>query len=250
MAFDFGDNNPNPNRYLSFINTDKANNDYIEGPSAALTLGNDGLFYGVTAGGGKGKVGTIFALDQANLTYVTRHSFGRNLKSVANVPTHFLSAPVDLPGTVQAENYDLGGEGTAYHYLGTDTTDTLYRLDNFSIEPSSEGGYDPHDTIPGQWLKYTVNVTQAGTYTFSYRHAGPDGGDFHLEDELHDNLAGEIHSSGTAGDQDWATDSVPITLPAGVHTLNSPRTPTAPNSTTSPSPKTNPLRTSLYLMER
>ncbi len=219
VIFDFGDNHPNPNRYLSYVNTDKANVSYIYGPSAGLTLGTDGLFYGVTANGGKLNLGSIYALDQTTFTYVTIHSFGRDLHSVANVPTHFLSAPVDLPGTVQAENYDLGGEGTAYHYLGTDTADTLYRLDNFSIEPSSEGGYDPHDTIPGQWLKYTVNVTKAGTYTFSYRHAGPDGGDFHLEDELHDSLAGEIHSPGTAGDQSWATDSVQITLPAGVHTL-------------------------------
>ncbi len=51
------------------------------GPEAGLTLGNDGVFYGMTVGGGKYGYGTIFSIDQTTLHHVILHSFGKPLGS-------------------------------------------------------------------------------------------------------------------------------------------------------------------------
>jgi hypothetical protein len=78
---------------------------------------------------------------------------------------------VNLPGTIQAENYDLGGQGVAYNDTTTGNSGASYRSDAVDIAPSPEGGYSVGWVKSGEWLKYTVNVATAGTYALSLRVA-------------------------------------------------------------------------------
>ena len=83
---------------------------------------------------------------------------------------------------VEAENYDLGGEGIAYH----DTInggDTAYRSDNIGVEAGNvSNGYYVTWTAAGEWDGYTLNVASAGTYTLGAAISSPyAGGTFHLE---------------------------------------------------------------------
>jgi len=130
---------------------------------------------------------------------------------------------VAIPGTVQAENYDTGGSGVAYHVNSVNGSANNYRSDGVDLETTTDtgGGYDIGWTASGQWFKYTVNVASAGSYTVNFRVAAPtsvtDG--FHLANSSGTNLSGNINVPGTGGWQDWTTVSATVTLPAGVQTL-------------------------------
>ena len=130
------------------------------------------------------------------------------------------NGPHAIPGTVQNEDYDTGGEGVAYHDGDATNNGGQYRSDGVDIESCSEGGYDVGWTGAGEWLKYTVNVATAGVYTASFRVAsGASGGSFHLQDGGGNNLTGSVAVPGTGGWQNWATVTANLTLPAGVQTL-------------------------------
>ena len=72
-----------------------------------------------------------------------------------------------VPGTVQAENYDTGGQAVAYNVTAVNGSANGYRADGVDLEATTDsgGGYDLGWTGAGQWFKYTVNVATAGTYT-------------------------------------------------------------------------------------
>src|SRR6202012_6169345 len=76
-------------------------------------------------------------------------------------------------------------------------------------------------TAAGQWFKYTVNVTTAGTYTAGLRLAAPaavtDG--LHIANSSGTNLSGNVNVPATGGYQTWTTVNAIVTLPAGTQTL-------------------------------
>ncbi len=128
-----------------------------------------------------------------------------------------------VPGTVQAANYDTGGQGVAYNVTSVNGTANSYRSDGVDLEATTDtgGGYDLGWTAAGQWFKYTVNVATAGTYSISLRLASPYGetDGLHIANAAGTNLTGAIAVPNTGGYQDWTTVTVSVTLPAGVQTL-------------------------------
>jgi len=134
--------------------------------------------------------------------------------------------PAAIPGTVQAENYDTGGQGVAYNVTSINGTDNGYRSDGVDLEACSDtgGGVDVGWESPGQWFRYTGNVAAAGTYTVSFRVAAPNAvtDAFHLSNASGTNLSGNVNVPATGGYQTWATVTASVTLPAGqqVLTLN------------------------------
>src|ERR1700749_3703358 len=81
-----------------------------------------------------------------------------------------------VPGTVQAANYDTGGQGVAYNVTSTNGTANGYRSDGVDLEATADttnntgaGADDIGWTTPGQWFNYTVNVATAGAYTAPVR---------------------------------------------------------------------------------
>ncbi len=121
--------------------------------------------------------------------------------------------PAPLPGTVQAENYDTGGEGIAYH----DTTPgnicnpaANHRGDDVDLQSCTDGGngYNVGYIAAGEWLEYTVMVTGGGYYDFDVRCASLQNGAFHIEM----NGATVVDHRGftsTGGSQTWKTITVP-----------------------------------------
>ena len=79
---------------------------------------------------------------------------------------------------IQAENYDTGGEGVAYHDNDASNNGGQYRSDGVDVEGTADagGGYNVGWIDPGEWLEYTVYVEAAGTYDLELRLARqPDG---------------------------------------------------------------------------
>ena len=133
-----------------------------------------------------------------------------------------LPGPASLPGIIQAEDYDQGGEGVAYHDTTTGNAGGAYRSDDVDIEGCADtgGGYDVGFIDAGEWLRYTVNVTQAGDYDINVRVATTQAtGSFHIE--LNGvNVTGTQTFTGTGDWQAWKTHVVPnIHFNAGQQTL-------------------------------
>src|SRR6204780_4186063 len=129
-----------------------------------------------------------------------------------------------VPGTVFAENYDTGGQGGGYNVTSVNGTDNGYRSDGVDLEATTDTGGPANDlgwTAAGQWFKYTVNVTTAGTYTIGLRLASPSGvtDGLHIDNSAGTNLSGNVNVPATGGWQDWATVIATVTLPAGGQTL-------------------------------
>ncbi len=131
--------------------------------------------------------------------------------------------PAAVPGTVQAENYDTGGQGVAYNVTAVNGSANSYRSDGVDLEATTDagGGYDLGWTATGQWLKYTVNVATAGTYALSLRLAAPTAvtNALQINNAAGTDLSGVITAPATGGWQNWTTVTANITLPAGVQTL-------------------------------
>src|ERR1700685_2157971 len=135
----------------------------------------------------------------------------------------------EVPGTVQAANYDTGGQGLGYNGSSFNGQADSYRSYGFDLEPTSDtadttgtgAGYDLGWTGGGQWTRYTVNAAGAGTNTVSLRLASPsvvtDG--LHIANLAGTNLSGSINVPATGGWQDWTTVTATVTLPAGTQTL-------------------------------
>ncbi|HUR36011.1 MAG TPA: carbohydrate-binding protein [Vicinamibacterales bacterium] len=131
--------------------------------------------------------------------------------------TPFNGAPAALPGTVQVEDFDNGGEGLAYHDIDASNSGSAYRQTGVDIENASGGGYNVGWVAAGEWLSYTVNVSTAGSYTAQFRVASyGGGGSFHLEIDGA-NVTGPIAVPDTRWWQTWQTVSRPVQLPAGRH---------------------------------
>jgi beta-glucanase (GH16 family) len=148
-----------------------------------------------------------------NINYVTFASTGGP----------YGGTPAAIPGTVQAENYDLGGQGVGYNVTSVNGTGNSYRSDGVDLEATTDtgGGYDIGWTAGGQWFKYTVNAATAGTYTVTFRVAAPAAvtDAFHISNASGTNLSGSVNVPATGGYQTWVNVTASVTLPAGQQTL-------------------------------
>jgi beta-glucanase (GH16 family) len=116
--------------------------------------------------------------------------------------------PINIPGIVEAENFNIGGQGIAYNDLTSVNSGGSYRPDEgVDIQECSDlfGGYNIGWVLPGEWLNYSVNIKETALYNFEIRYsAGTGGGVFHIEvDGV--NVSGQIILDGTSGWQTWQT---------------------------------------------
>jgi hypothetical protein len=138
--------------------------------------------------------------------------------------TPFGGTRASLPGTVQAENFDEGGESVAYHdsdavNQGTTTTRAA-GSPGVDLQPTTDtgGGVNVGWIATDEWLRYSVNVTTAGTYTVSFRVASMSGGgSIRMEVDGID-VTGAVAVASTGGWQTWATVTRPgVNFTAGQH---------------------------------
>ena len=83
-------------------------------------------------------------------------------------------SPRPIPGRIEAEEYDIGGEGIAYHDTTSGNSGGLVRSDDVDIE-ARDGGYNVGWIADGEWLEYTVNAT-SGMYELQARVASTYSG--------------------------------------------------------------------------
>ncbi len=127
----------------------------------------------------------------------------------------------NIPSTIQAEDYDLGGEDVAFHVIDIVEPISTYRVDTVNLQPCFDvvDGNNIHSTKAGEWFEYAVNVLQTSRYIVKVRVASiTDNRTIHLE--LDDLFIGKIDIPNTGGLQTWKTACIttPI-LETGVKCL-------------------------------
>ena len=119
----------------------------------------------------------------------------------------------NLPGTLQFENFDIGYEGLTFHDSDSENEGTTdYRTDGEGVDiVAGNGGYVIGYTATDEWLEYTVDVKEAGKYSFeavvSSGISGASSFSLSLSDNgtltaLTDNIAVP-----SMGENDWDTYS-------------------------------------------
>jgi MYXO-CTERM domain-containing protein len=123
---------------------------------------------------------------------------------VGIIPASVKAGPYALPGRLDLANYDLGGEGVAFHTEAHYTTKDGdgYRTDRptatmcltlqskpdvwYDTSAALDGSFYPANDFyigsvhPNDWFNYTVDVKTAGTYALSANFStgnGPPGGE-------------------------------------------------------------------------
>ncbi len=124
-----------------------------------------------------------------------------------------------IPGTIETEHFDLGGEGRAYHDRTERNEGAAYREPTgVDIEKRADAsnGHGVGWTRAGEWLVYSVEVTKPGTYRLEIPVAskGP-GGVFHVEFDGVD-VTGPLRVPDTGGwDRLQVIGKSGVTLAAG-----------------------------------
>jgi hypothetical protein len=151
-------------------------------------------------------------------------SFGTSTApSSGNIPYPPGAPPAAIPGVIQAENFDQGGEGVAYHDTSSTNSGGAYRPGegvDIQRDVDVDGGFNVGWTKAGEWMEYTVNIVTAGSYQLNARVASLGaGGTFHIEcDGVR--VTGAVTVPNSGGWQSWQTISIAgVQLPAGRHVL-------------------------------
>ncbi|BFH63450.1 carbohydrate-binding protein [Paenibacillus azoreducens] len=126
-----------------------------------------------------------------------------------------------VPGIIEAEDYNLGGEGVGYHDNTVGNSGERYRDDDVDIRAALDGDYAVTSNQAGEWLAYDVNIEEEGTYGLDLlTSAIEDGGKVKLLLDEKIDLTGEISIPNTGDWNNWSNVSLKnISLPAGKHTL-------------------------------
>jgi len=89
----------------------------------------------------------------------------------------FTGQPIEIPGRLEAEGFDIGEDGMTYHDSDTKNVTGALRPDEpIDIYDLGSNKYYVIDNYPGEWLEYTVNVAQKGLYDISASIAAVIGG--------------------------------------------------------------------------
>jgi hypothetical protein len=141
----------------------------------------------------------------------------------------FGELPTAVPGVIEAERFDRGPEGAAYHDTDrNDTGDTRggFRQTGVDIgfrpgKPGGRnGGYCVTDIRAGEWLAYTVSTEKAGAYDLDLHlvSTGKTGRVRVLCDGI--DVTGPIDLPKPDEKASWQTVSRPnVQLPVGRHVL-------------------------------
>lgn len=127
------------------------------------------------------------ALGKQNLKAVVTATDGSTYERLSGFTVYNPRSPfkgeTELPGTLQAEDFDSGAEGMTFHDSDSKNEGTsAYRNDGGGVDiVSGNGGYAIGYTANGEWLEYTVNVKEAGVYSFNaYASSGVTNSSFSL----------------------------------------------------------------------
>src|SRR5437899_609109 len=158
--------------------------------------------------------------------FADQQYFNLNSVRVLQTPpsTPFYGTPFAIPGSFEAEDFDRGGEGVAYHDNVPGNAGGQYRpnedVDIIVSSDSAGGGYVVNNFETGEWLKYTVNAQTATNYDIELRVSSQfSTSAFHIEIDGQ-NVTGSVvvPNTGNWNSFQWVGKKG-VALSAGLHVL-------------------------------
>jgi len=186
----------NPN-YEKVVNYWKGN-----GPRPSAAEAEQGLF----------QMARDLAIDKTTLRPDVLASWFSPDFNVKNVPY----TEINLPGNIFAVHYDIGNQGisysdTEYKQVSSDDNQNVgnrgwsFRNDGVDIEICSDPSVDYNIgwIETGEWLEYTVNFTQSGTYTVRARITSTGSGKMRIKVNGKP-IGSDMDIPDTGGYQSWS----------------------------------------------
>ncbi|MDC0712508.1 family 43 glycosylhydrolase [Stigmatella sp. ncwal1] len=134
--------------------------------------------------------------------------------------TPYFGSPRPIPGVVQAEEYDNGGQGVAFSDGSPQNEGGAYRTgEAVDVGGIPGGGYHVGWVSSAEWLEYTVNVATSGTYTVSARVATQTANGSSLRIAFDGQQVGTLAVPNTGEWQTYTTVSTQVNLQAGTHVI-------------------------------
>jgi hypothetical protein len=128
------------------------------------------------------------------------------------VPKHLaFNGPHNLPGKIEAEDFDDNEEGIGYHDSNPTNTGGAYRMNcGVDIQQTADSGkgFNVGSINNGEWLTYTIANVKAGTYNVAVRAASLESKNISVDVILGDKLMVNIPLAATGGWQNWKTFGV------------------------------------------
>jgi len=127
----------------------------------------------------------------------------------------FTATPAAVPGRIEAEDYDVGGQGWAWYDRTPGNQGGAYREDDVDIETGGSGNVVAF-VKSSEWLIYSVDVQEAGDYLATFRASSPwaDRAVWVWVDGV---LKTRVEVPDTASFDVYEDATATITLPAGRH---------------------------------
>jgi autotransporter-associated beta strand protein len=130
---------------------------------------------------------------------------------------------------IEAENYDTGGEGVAYHKVNTDITKkpstatsggNPFRATDLVATQNSGTGIAVVYWKPGEWTQYIVDASFADTYELTIGYARGDSGNSNFTISV--NGVTQVSNLALPSDSSWTTYTTvttAVTLTAGTNII-------------------------------
>ena len=134
--------------------------------------------------------------------------------------TPYTGVPKPIPGTIEVEDYDNGGQNIAYYDVTAGNSGGAYRpAESVDLAAAAEGTSYMGWSNDGEWTKYSVNVTATGTYSLVAR-VSSFSSVAKLRVEMDGTTIATVSVPNTAGYETWQNVTVPnIHLTAGIKTM-------------------------------
>ena len=140
-------------------------------------------------------------------------------KYVPKTRSFFMGAPEPIPGTIEAENFDIGGQGFTYHDATEINSGSTYRIqDAVDIYSNNGNGFYVSSILPGEWFEQTVAVDHDGPFLIEfYVGSRISGGKFNLAFGSYETKTFIVPATGNFNLFSKITDTLDLT--AGNHIM-------------------------------
>ncbi len=144
---------------------------------------------------------------------VPAHGTGLLKIKIPTVPQEPYLSAISIPGKVEMEHYDLGGQGVSYFDNDPTNQGDELRSDAVDITTVTPSGYAIGWTNTDEWLEYTLNVGVTDKYFWRARvSTGVDTASFFME--LNGvSIADEVRLENTGSWEDYIEVSGDVAVP-------------------------------------
>jgi hypothetical protein len=102
----------------------------------------------------------VFSGANADTSDIALLKVNEKIRSMA-----YNGSPIEIPGIIEIEDFDLGGQNVAYNDNDADNLFGFYRYEDVEISETMGRRFVYLES--GEWLNYNVNVLNSGYYDFA-----------------------------------------------------------------------------------